>query len=612
MLFLCRVGGQAKPSPRMTGHVRMSSYDYDRFIFSVGRNANLRDRTNFRSSGKLEKARVMAGALAGADRNTRRITRALGIRQRLMVLAVLAIVPLVISRVYDVETEAAERIEAAARHARELAQSGADEQNELLVTTRAFLQVIARSYAKLVASGVHCEEFLANLSVSLPWSKALSVSGPDGRIICSNHADAIGLDISDRAQFQEAVRTGEFAIGEYVVARRMPGPIMAAAFPQVEPDGSVAVVAGVAFDLAWIRQRASSAAQRIGAVALLVDGKGTVIARHPAPDKWVGEQLPGHPLIRALLARPEGTITTGGLDGVRRIFGFVQLPASDARFAIGLDEAAVLGRVNEAMWQAYAQLALVAGLVLVGIWFGGERLFVQPIHALASMAKRFARGELATRGSETLWAAEFTPLVAAFDDMAGKIATREHELRETNGRLEVLAQNDGLTGLANRRAFDARIELEWKMAAKTKQPIALLMIDIDHFKLLNDHYGHIGGDNCLRTLGKVFAGAVRARSDMAARYGGEEFALLLPGANLDAATKIAERLRRAVEALSIPHAAAPARHVTISIGAASLCPQVGLLAQTLIEAADASLYEAKRRGRNAVVARERIALAATS
>jgi diguanylate cyclase (GGDEF)-like protein len=522
-----------------------------------------------------------------------------------MVLAVLAIVPLVLMRIHDVEGERAERFDAAARHARELAQNGADEQNELLATTRAFLQVIARSHAKLAANTASCSEFLANLSTSLPWTRALSVSGLDGRIVCSNLADAVGLDISDRVHFQNAVRTGEFAVSEYVLGRRMPGPIMAAAFPQVGSDGRVEAVAGAVLDLAWIRRRANTAAERMGAVVLLVDGKGSVIARYPEPEAWVGRQFPDHALIRQLLARSEGTTTAAGLDGVRRIFGFVQLPASDARFAVGLDENAVLGRVNGAMLNSYAQLAVIAALVLIAIWFGGERLFVQPIHALTAMARRFARGEFAVRPAEAPWAAEFTPLVAAFDDMAGQIAAREHKLRQTNGQLEVLAQHDGLTGLANRRTFDVRLELEWKAAALARRPIALLMIDIDYFKLMNDHYGHLAGDNCLRRLAKVFANAVRQRSDLAARYGGEEFALLLPGANLDAAGKIAERVRGAVEALSMVHAAVPAGHVTVSIGVASFCPEDNITPQALIQTADIGLYEAKRCGRNTVVAHGR-------
>jgi diguanylate cyclase (GGDEF)-like protein len=131
--------------------------------------------------------------------------------------------------------------------------------------------------------------------------------------------------------------------------------------------------------------------------------------------------------------------------------------------------------------------------------------------------------------------------------------------------------------------------------------IALAMIDADHFKAFNDHYGHVRGDACLRTLGEMLAAAVRTDLDLSARYGGEEFALLLPGMELRDAERVAEQLRAAVAERQLPHAKAPHGHVTVSIGVASLHPRPGESAQMLVEAADAALYAAKRQGRNAVV-----------
>ena len=175
-------------------------------------------------------------------------------------------------------------------------------------------------------------------------------------------------------------------------------------------------------------------------------------------------------------------------------------------------------------------------------------------------------------------------------------------------RLEQLAQVDPLTKLANRRAFDSRLHAEWERGAALGHPVSLLMIDVDHFKPFNDHYGHVAGDECLQVVGNTLASTARTRTDISARYGGEEFAILLPCVGLEIAVEVAERVRKAVEALNIAHCDAPAGQVTVSIGVASFVPMVGD-ARQLVKTADIALYAAKRRGRNTVVAHGAVVLA---
>ncbi len=159
---------------------------------------------------------------------------------------------------------------------------------------------------------------------------------------------------------------------------------------------------------------------------------------------------------------------------------------------------------------------------------------------------------------------------------------------------------DHITGLANRRAFDKQLAREWQRAHRERLNLSLLMIDVDRFKLYNDHYGHVSGDECLRKIASILAQSALRATDLVARYGGEEFAILLPGASLNMAALLAERIRKSVSETGLPHAEDPQGIVTISAGVATVQPSNDIETATLVERADRALYEAKNRGRDRV------------
>ncbi len=173
--------------------------------------------------------------------------------------------------------------------------------------------------------------------------------------------------------------------------------------------------------------------------------------------------------------------------------------------------------------------------------------------------------------------------------------------------LEVAVRVDGLTGLANRRTFDATLLDEWSRATRAQASLAAVMIDVDNFKRYNDRFGHPRGDEVLRLVGAALAATVQRREDCAARYGGEEFVALLPATGLDAAREIGEHIRAAIEALAIP--APEGGCVTVSVGVAALVPAGTLSPDRLIALADDALYAAKRNGRNRVETGEHVAQA---
>ena len=182
------------------------------------------------------------------------------------------------------------------------------------------------------------------------------------------------------------------------------------------------------------------------------------------------------------------------------------------------------------------------------------------------------------------------------------LSVRVHEeaVREERDRYALLAGTDALTGIANRRSFDERLDQEWRRAARDRSPLAAVMVDVDLFKSFNDRYGHLAGDLCLKQIAASLRDAARRPGDFLARVGGEEFCAVLAGADIVGAMTIAETMRAAVAAHAIPHDDNPMHIVTITCGAAATRPLAEGDPKRLIAAADAGLYAAKSAGRDRV------------
>lgn len=217
--------------------------------------------------------------------------------------------------------------------------------------------------------------------------------------------------------------------------------------------------------------------------------------------------------------------------------------------------------------------------IMIGIAAGGDDYLPKPIQKQVLIAKMTAMERIASMRSQLLKA--------------------KSDLELANEELERLATIDGLTGIANRRHLDITLAKEFARAQRDNQPLTFIIADIDFFKKYNDHYGHIQGDDCLKSIASILKNTLRRSHELVARYGGEEFCMLLPNTDIQNAALVAERLVKAVRSLEIRHAGIDQHAiVTMSFGVVSMIPDKKLTVKSLMLQADEKLYQAKENGRD--------------
>jgi diguanylate cyclase (GGDEF)-like protein len=540
------------------------------------------------------------------NRKRAKLKQVLGIRARLALLAVILVAPLMLERIRSLEEARVKQITQATTEFSIVARHSADAQREVISSVETILK--SEAFIRASAGGISrsCDVLRASLPSSLPWIRTLLIAGEEGRIQCSTNNMYVGLDLSDRPYFQQAQQTGRFVLSDFLLARPAQTPTVMAAYPvsAMGSDSGAVVLATVNLD--WMSKVMNNLGGRPGISAMLVDSAGTVLAAPADQRSEIGRPLDNMPLMSAIADmalrsdQDEGSLSFMAVDGSKRAVSFIRIAGTNARLITSIDEDKVSAAVSRDIRTAYLQLGFVVVFVLLGALIAAEKLVIKPIEMLADMAKRFGEGDLSARAARNRLPAEFVPLARAFNAMAAQLGQRERELVASNDRLTVMASIDMLSGLANRRGFQSRLDFEWMRAQQYGSDLSLLMIDVDHFKLYNDSYGHLEGDACLTRLGETLSGIAADTMGFAARYGGEEFCLLLPNTDQTRAGEIGEKVRTAVLQLSLPHITSNHMLVTVSIGVAATKPNDSLRPGYLIEAADAALYAAKHRGRNTV------------
>jgi len=388
-----------------------------------------------------------------------------------------------------------------------------------------------------------CTRLFRDVITRYPQYSSLRLVRPEGHVTMAAYPAGATLDRADQEALEEAAASGGFVEGPLRVTKRH----LAALSIAHRMGGGHVVLATI--DLQWLTREAATADLPAGSSVTVWDAAGGILLRYPEPERWIGRRRPDSRVFEAIAASGgDGTAEAAGVDGVERLYGFGRLDSRGeggaAFLAVGVPSVHAFA---EARRRQRRNLTVLAAVALA-----------------AAAASRFAGNRL------------LAPLVE---------------------RLHVLADTDPLTSLANRRAFVTAARREMWRAHRFGRPLALVMLDIDRFKAVNDRHGHVAGDAVLREVSRRLLATARD-ADLVARYGGEEFVVLLPESGLETALATAERLRGAVAAapIRVPGNSVP---VTVSAGVAVPHGREADLTEWL-QAADKALYRAKANGRNRV------------
>jgi diguanylate cyclase (GGDEF)-like protein len=339
-------------------------------------------------------------------------------------------------------------------------------------------------------------------------------------------------------------------------------------------------------------------------VIIVIDQNGVILARHPDQLGLAGEKIRNPHTLQALLSGKAGVFQSLAPEGVERLLAYESVGENSdgkipLRVAVSIPVNVIYADANRALVRNLIGIVVATLFLLIGAWYGAERLVLRNIKLLLDAANRVRSGDLGARTGLRGKDEELNQVGHAFDEMAHALQHRDAELKQAMRALHAQAITDPLTSLFNRRYVLQLLPRELKRAKRSGSTLAAIMIDLDHFKRVNDTFGHEAGDQVLMSLGTLLKDNSRG-GDTACRYGGEEFLIILPETSLEGTLSKANDIISAVKHLDLKYHGKPLGQIRASLGVA-LFPDHADDADSLLRAADEAMYEAKGRGRDRIV-----------
>jgi diguanylate cyclase (GGDEF)-like protein len=535
----------------------------------------------------------------------------LSARARIALLVIASALPLLVLAIYSgiMQRDAAERSEQ--QELRLIAELTAKRPEQMLENVHQLLFAIGGQADHLLADRLACHQYFRRL---LPDGnglyRAMGLVLPNGDVFCSSTIgkSSESINIKDRPHFRMAVESGKFSVGEYQVGRMTGSAGINFTYPVMDAKGQLQAVAFAGLNIETFTEQGESRREglrrTLGRVVTIIDRNNAVLAQYPGANARLGEMYPNPRVVEAL-ARPGNSLfTTKDLNGVVRLYvvenvGMNPEGVAPLRVIVSTPSQMIFAEADKALRRTVYGIVLITILLVVVAWYGAEILLLRRVRTLLGVADRIRTGDLSARTGFGAGSEELTRLGLAFDAMAQELQVRDGELQNALHRLNHQAATDQLTGLPNRRYLWEALGAELMRARRKQVPLAVILLDIDHFKQINDRWGHEAGDLVLKNVTYAIRAVVRG-SDIVARHGGEEFVVVLPEAGEDVAFSRAEAVRMEIAGLELTYGGKPLGTVTASLGVA-VSRELRETAEGLVRIADQAMYEAKQGGRNRVV-----------